>query len=60
MEGTLTGRTYALGRCKREAVEMGVWTIKAEYRAQVLPEYQGNPLIESLPDILSANDTMRL
>ena len=39
---------------------MGVWTIKAEYRAQVLPEYQGNPLIESLPDILSANDTMRL
>lgn len=34
--------------------------MKAEYHDQVLPEYQGNPLIEALPDILSASDTMRL
>ena len=39
---------------------MAVWTVKAEYHEQMLPEYQNNPLIEALPDILSANDTMRL
>lgn len=37
-----------------------IWTTKAEYHEQMLPEYQGNPLIEALPDILSAGDTMRL
>ena len=37
-----------------------VWTTRAEYHEQALPEYQGNPLIEALPDIFSASDTMRL
>lgn len=27
--------------------------VKAEYRNQVLPEYQDNPLIMALPDIMS-------
>ena len=39
---------------------MAVWTVKAKYTPQVLPEYQGNGLIEALPDILSASDTMHL
>ena len=39
---------------------MMIWTTRAEYHEQVLPEYQGNPLIEALPDIFSASDTMRL
>lgn len=30
---------------------MTPYTTKAEYREQVIPEYQGNPLIEALPDI---------
>ena len=29
------------------------YTVKAEYRNQIIPEYQGNPLIEALPDIWS-------
>lgn len=33
-------------------------TVKAEYLEQVLPEYQGNPLIEALPEIMSAEDTL--
>ena len=32
----------------------------AEYLPQVLPEYQGNPLIEALPDILSSEEAMHL
>ena len=32
----------------------------AEYFEQVLPEYQGNPLIEVLPDILSSEEAMHL
>ena len=32
------------------------WTVKAEYHEQILPEYQGNPLIEALPDIFSVSD----
>lgn len=32
--------------------------MKAEYTDQVLPEYQGNPLIEALPDIMSAEETL--
>lgn len=39
---------------------MAVWTVKADYGPQVLPEYQGNGLIEALQEILSASDTMRL
>lgn len=39
---------------------MAAWTVKAEYLQQVLPEYQDHPLIEALPDILSASDTMKL
>ena len=39
---------------------MAVWTVKADYGPQVLQEYQGNGLIEALPEILSASDTMRL
>ena len=35
------------------------WTVKAEYHEQILPEYQGNPLIEALPDIFSVSDTMK-
>ena len=31
---------------------MAVWTVKADYGPQVLPEYQGNGLIEALPEIL--------
>lgn len=38
---------------------MAVQRTKAEYRDPVLPEYRGNPLIEALPEILSAEDTMR-
>ena len=33
---------------------------EAEYFEQVLPEYQGNPLIEVLPDILAPEDVKRL
>ncbi len=33
-------------------------TVKAEYLEQVLPEYQGNPLIEALPDIMSGEETL--
>lgn len=32
--------------------------VKAEYLDQVLPEYQGNPLIMALPDIMSAEETL--
>ena len=32
--------------------------VKAEYRNQVLPEYQDNPLIMALPDIMSAEETL--
>ena len=39
---------------------MAAWTVKAEYLQQVLPEYQDNPLIEALPDILSASDTVKM
>ena len=38
---------------------MAVQRTEAKYLDQVLPEYAGNPLIEALPDILSAEDTMR-
>ena len=31
---------------------------EAEYMGQVLPEYQGNPLIETLPDIMSVEETL--
>lgn len=37
---------------------MTAWKVKAEYRDQVLPEYQGNPLIMALPDIMSAEETL--
>lgn len=37
---------------------MAAWTVKADYLEQVLPEYQGNPLIEALPDIMSAEETL--
>lgn len=32
--------------------------VKAEYLDQVLPEYQDNPLIMALPDIMSAEETL--
>lgn len=32
--------------------------VKAEYLEQTLPEYRGNPLIEALPDIMSADETL--
>ena len=34
--------------------------VEAEYLAQVIPEYQDNPLIEALPDIMSDSDTLFL
>ena len=37
---------------------MRALTVKAEYLEQVLPEYQGNPLIMALPDIMSAEETL--
>ena len=37
---------------------MRIWKKKAEYLEQVLPEYRGNPLIEALPEIMSAAETM--
>lgn len=32
--------------------------VTAEYLEQVLPEYQKNPLIEALPDVMSDDDTI--
>ena len=32
--------------------------VKAEYLDQILPEYQDNPLIMALPDIMSAEETL--
>ena len=37
---------------------MTQWTEKTEYREQVLPEYRDNPLIEALPEIMSAEETL--
>ena len=37
---------------------MAAKTVKADYMEQVLPEYNGNPLIEALPDIMSAEETL--
>ena len=37
---------------------MAAKTVKADYMEQVLPEYSGNPLIEALPDIMSAEETL--
>ncbi len=37
---------------------MIVRTEKAEYLEQVVPEYQDNPLIMALPDIMSAEETL--
>lgn len=34
------------------------YTVKAEYRNQIIPEYQGNPLIEALPDIWSTEQVI--
>lgn len=31
---------------------------EAEYMDQVLPEYQGNPLIEALPEIMSVEEAL--
>ena len=31
---------------------------EADYKEQVLPEYQGNPLIEALPEIMSREETL--
>lgn len=39
---------------------MAVQRKTAEYHKQVLPEYQGNPLIEALPEILSSEEAMHL
>lgn len=37
---------------------MAIWKVEADYLEQVLPEYQNNPLIEALPDIMSDDDTI--
>lgn len=37
---------------------MTTFTVNAEYRDQVIPEYQGNPLIEALPDIWSGGEVI--
>ena len=34
------------------------YTVEAEYRNQIIPEYQGNPLIEALPDIWSTEQVI--
>ncbi len=39
---------------------MTPYTDKAEYREQVIPEYQGNPLIEALPDIWSGEQVIQM
>lgn len=39
---------------------MTPYTVKAEYREQVVPEYQGNPLIEALPDIWTTDQVVRM
>ena len=36
------------------------YTDKAEYLEQVIPEYQGNPLIEALPDIWSGGQVIQM
>ena len=36
------------------------YAILAEYKKQLIPEYQGNPLIEALPPILSEEDAVEL
>ena len=37
---------------------MTQWTEITEYLEQVLPEYRDNPLIEALPEIMSAEETL--
>ena len=39
---------------------MTPYTDKAEYGEQVIPEYQGNPLIEALPDIWSGEQVIQM
>jgi len=39
---------------------MTPFTVNAQYREQVIPEYQGNPLIEALPDIWSSGEVINL
>ncbi len=39
---------------------MTLYTDKAEYREQVIPEYRGNPLIEALPDIWSGGQVIQM
>ena len=39
---------------------MTLYTDKAEYREQVIPEYRGNPLIEALPDIWSGGQVIQI
>ncbi|WP_041591664.1 hypothetical protein [Thermoanaerobacter mathranii] len=34
----------------------GTVAVPAEYKEQVIPEYRGNPFIEALPPILSAEE----
>lgn len=34
------------------------YSVKAEYREQIIPEYRGNPLIEALPDIWSTDEVI--
>jgi hypothetical protein len=37
---------------------MTPYTVEAEYRKQIIPEYQRNPLIEALPDIWSTEQVI--
>ncbi len=39
---------------------MTPYTTKAEYREQIIPEYQGNPLLEVLPDIWPSDHVVQM
>ena len=39
---------------------MAPYTVKTEYVEQMVPEYQGNPLIEALPDIRGTDQVVRM
>lgn len=36
----------------------GSIAVEAEYKEQVIPDYRGNPFIESLPNLLSTQEAI--
>ena len=43
---------------KKVMIPNGSIAVEAEYTEQIIPDYKGNPFIESLPNLLSAQEAI--